>query len=438
MKDTITVKKYAADLKGSVLIPGSKSITNRAIILAICSRGESTIRGPLYSDDTTCGVHAAKSLGCAVETSPDRIKINGIGRQRPVSNIAINVGSAGTIARFLPCLLAMGADGHWTLSASEQMTKRPMQGLFEALDRLGDPLTPLEKPNHYPLRVSGGKIRHYTTHVDGSISSQYMSGLLLAAPLAKAPVTIRTQGNIVQQQYVHITLDCMRAFGVEVGCNEDLSDITVTPAPYCAVDFTVEADASTASYFIALPGAVGGSICIENLSKESSQPDKRFVDIIKQFGCEVTWRDTKGVQVTRPPHLGKLRGGYCLNLNDCSDVALTAAALAPFADAPIDIIGVEHIRNHECDRISAMTAALRKLTVRVEERRDGWKIYPSTPVFADLKTQDDHRMAMALSVIGLGAEGVRLDDPDCVNKTCPTFFDLLQELGADLEPGPLR
>ncbi|MEV7296678.1 3-phosphoshikimate 1-carboxyvinyltransferase [Streptomyces microflavus] len=427
--DRIEVHPAGGRVSGSVRIPGSKSITNRAIALAMASTGTSLITNPLFSDDTARGLDAAQALGCKVLAGDDEIEITGIGRQRPAQQATIHVGSAGTIARFLPCILAFGEPGEWHLTSSAQMAKRPIDGLGAALNQLGDPLAYDHKPGRYPITIRGGSIRSSTAHVDGSISSQYLSGLLLAAPLNTTPIRITTDGAVVQSEYVRMTIDCMRRFGAQVDATDDLSRIDVEPAPYRATTFDVEADASTATYFAALPAVAGGAIELTNLARASRQPDIQFIEILTAFGCTADWTGDLGVRIQRPHELTRLRGGHRFNLNACSDVALTVAALSAFADAPVEISGIEHIRHHECDRIDAMTAVLRAVGTRVQERPDGWLIEPDTVHRAEVQTRDDHRMAMASALIGIGGPGISLDHPTCVTKTCPTFFEILSHLG---------
>ncbi|MFC8623829.1 3-phosphoshikimate 1-carboxyvinyltransferase [Streptomyces anulatus] len=427
--DRIVVHPANGRVSGSVRIPGSKSITNRAIALAVSSTGTSLITNPLFSDDTERGLDAAQALGCKVLIRDDDIEITGIGRQRPVPQATINVGSAGTIARFLPCVLAFGESGEWHLTSSAQMAKRPIDGLGAALNQLGDPLEYSENPGRYPIAVRGGRIRSSIAHVDGSVSSQYLSGLLLAAPMNATPMRITTDGTVVQSEYVRMTIDCMRRFGARVEASDDLNRIDVEPVEYRATKFDVEADASTATYFAALPAVAGGAIELTNLARTSRQPDIQFVEILTAFGCTADWTGDFGVRIRRPQGLTRLRGGHHFNLNACSDVALTVAALSAFADAPVEISGVEHIRHHECDRIDAMTAVLRAVGACVQERPDGWLIEPGTVRWAEVQTRDDHRMAMASALIGIGGRGISLDHPACVAKTCPTFFELLSELG---------
>ena len=424
----INISPFSGEIDTTFTIPGSKSITNRAFLLAICSSGTSKIYNPLFSDDTEAGLEAAKSLGCRVSQTDNYIEVEGIGSERPVSNVEVNVRSAGTVARFLPCMLAMGRSGTWLLNASEQMMQRPMKGLFDALAGLGPCVETRGEEDRYPITVHGELIQSDETFVDGSISSQYLSGLLLGSPQYKTALTFRTNGNIVQRQYVDITLDCMRAFGAQVDDASDLSVIKVEPTGYAGTDFHVEADASTATYFSALPAALGGTVLIDNLARNSRQPDIRFLEILEAMGCVVEWDDNGHVRITRPSGLTKLKGGHSFDLNDCSDAALTVAALAPLADGPIEISGVAHIRNHECDRVDAMTHALTRMGIKVEERQDGWKIYPGEARFAELETRDDHRMAMALTVLGLAQNGVSLDYPNCVAKTCPKFFEMISDV----------
>ena len=242
----------------------------------------------------------------------------------------------------------------------------------------------------------------------------------------------------MQRQYVDITIDCMSAAGAEIEAAPDLSRIMVQPTPYVAREISVEADPSTASYFSALPAALGGVITIPNLAKGSLQPDIRFLEILQGLGRMVAWLGTEEVRISRPADVPKLRGNQHFDLNDCSDIALTVAALSPFADGPISISGVEHIRKHECDRIDAMATALRRAGIEVAERPNEWTIQPGQLRFADLETRDDHRMAMALSVPGLAGNGVRLDHPGCVAKTCPRFFDLIRDVGAVVIRAPAK
>jgi len=391
--------------------------------------GVSVIREPLLSDDSRWGLSAAQALGCAVENSGSYVQIEGIGRRRPKPSGQVHVGAAGTVARFLPCILAAGEVGHWTLTADEQMMLRPVDGLIDSLRKAGAKIQSLSPHGGYPLAVFGNSLACDEIDVSGVVSSQYLSGILISAPLLEKTVTIVTDGNIVQSDYVNITIDCMRQFGADVEPSDDLRSITVRPSRYQARDFTVEADASTATYFAALPALLGGSIRISNLRPDTIQPDIQFLTYLDRLGCNVKLGPFGGATIQRPDGLERLKGGWDFDLSACSDCALTLAALSAFADEPVTIRGISHIRHHECDRISAMTTALSASGINVIEHDDGWTIHPGRPRYATLETRNDHRLAMALTLVGLAGNGARLNYPGCVRKTCPDYFKMIESFG---------
>jgi 3-phosphoshikimate 1-carboxyvinyltransferase len=267
--------------------------------------------------------------------------------------------------------------------------------------------------------------------VSGAQSSQFISGLLMGAPLMDRPVEIRVTDGIVQSDYVRITLEVLAAFGVHIEASAAMDRFLVTPSVFRSVDYAVEADASTATYFAAL-AALKGEITIENLRTDTTQPDIEFLDVLRRMGCTVE-SGPSGVTVRGPE---RLRGGFSIDMRAFSDSCLTLAAIAPFADAPIEIGGVAHIRHHESDRIGVMARILAELGVPVEEREDGLKISPGLPRFGRVPTHDDHRVAMSLAVLGLAASGVEIEDPACVSKTCPNFFELISQLGAAVDFKP--
>lgn len=265
--------------------------------------------------------------------------------------------------------------------------------------------------------------------ISGQRSSQFISALLIAAPLTELGVKLRIAGGIVQSDYVRMTLEMMRAFGVEVTHDEALTTFEVRPQRYEARDLEVEADASTATYFLALAAATRSEVSITNLNLKTLQPDLAFVDRLVEMGCEVERRD--GILRLRGPEV--LRGGHQFDLNAYSDSAPALAAIAPLADQPINISGVEHIRGHECDRLSVLATSLERAGVHVIERRDGLLISPAQERVRRFHADphDDHRMAMALSVLAVAGAGGVIEDPACVSKTCPPFYQMLGELGVD-------
>lgn len=408
----------------TVVVPGSKSVSNRALILAGMATGRTRLTGLLRSDDTYWCADALRRLGCGVAFEGLDATIEGIGRRRPRSGI-VHVGSAGTVARFLPPFLAAGEAGRWTVTASRQMSKRPVAPLFEALRQGGATIAFAGAEGCFPAIIDGGSFAGGPIAMSGKVSSQFISGLLLGAPQSRLGVDLVVAGGIVQSDYVRITLDAMRHFGAEIEVDDGLSRFTVQPSGYRAADLAVEADASTATYFAALAAVTAGRMEMPNLTAGTRQPDYLFLEILERLGAKVE----RGSQRTIVIGPERLRGGFTVDMKPLSDATLTLAAIAPFADAPITITGVAHIRHHESDRIAAICQSLAKAGVPVEEHADGLTVSPSQPGFAVLDTYEDHRVAMALAVMGVAGAGVELRDPGCVSKTCPSFFELLAALG---------
>jgi len=423
----VDVEPHPAPITATLALPGSKSYSNRALILAAMADGRSTLRGLLRSDDSYWCADALRRLGAGVVVDGDSAVIDGLGRRRPNNQARLYIGSAGTSARFLPGLLAAGAEGRVILDASRQMRGRPMAPLLVALRSLGAEISCPLTADAPPLEISAGTLRGGPVTMSGAVSSQFISGVLMAGPLAPEGVHVLIPDHVVQKDYVAMTLDMMRTFGAEVVTDEALTDMRVAPGAYRPTAVTLEADASTATYFFALAAVTGGRMTVTNVGTATRQPDLRFIDILERMGCAV---DRAPGQVTvAGPEGGRLTGGLDLDMRPLSDATLTLASIAPFADGPIAIRNVAHIRKHESDRIAVICRALTDLGIAVEERDDGLTVYPGRPTHGVMETHDDHRVAMALSVLGVAAEGVRILDPGCVSKTCPPFFDLLKGLG---------
>ncbi len=409
----------------TLTVPGSKSLSNRALILAGFAEGRSDLTGLLKSDDTWWCADVLKRLGAKVDFQGETCTVDGIGRRRPNSPVRLHVGSAGTIARFLPGMLAAGEPGSWKLTSSKQMARRPVGPLFDALSAGGAEIDTLGNEKCYPAVITGGSFRGGQLKMAGDVSSQFISGLLMAGPLAVDGLELQITSAIVQSDYVRITLDAMNHFGVGVRTNRDFNLFSIDPSGYRGRDMVVEADASTATYFAALAAVTRGAVTLANIGAGTRQPDYGFFDILARLGCRIE----KGLESTRIACSERLKGGFTIDMKPLSDATLTLAAIAPFADAPITITNVGHIRHHESDRISAICAELTRAGIRVEERRDGLTVYPGTPKLARHETYEDHRVAMSLAVMGAGGSGVELKDPGCVSKTCPSFFDDIGKLG---------
>ncbi|MEO1028674.1 MAG: 3-phosphoshikimate 1-carboxyvinyltransferase [Pseudomonadota bacterium] len=411
-------------------VPGSKSYTTRALAIASVAAGTTILRHPLFSDDSYWCSNALERLGLAIDADRDAgtIKIRNEqpkfvsepGRDNPY------LGSAGTAARFLPGLVAAKGQGEITLTASEQLSGRPIDGLVQSLRDLGVVLK-MPASGSFPLTITGGTLRGGKTFVSGETSSQYLSGLLICAPLAKERVEIQVSDKLVQEDYVRMTLDIMEKFGVTVNHDERFRHFTIEPQSYQGTDISIEADASTATCFLALAGITGSSLKIDNIGSASLQPDVAFAEILEEMCCEIDLTETSVAVVGRS---ADLKGGR-FNLNKCSDSTPALVATAAFASSKVAISGVAHIRKHESDRLAVLAEMLKRFGVACIEREDGLEISPdaSTIDRALVDPHDDHRMAMAFAVIGAAARGVDIQTAACVSKTCPQFYELIGRLG---------
>ena len=408
-----------------VRVPGSKSVTNRALLVAALADGVSVVRNPLFSDDPYYLLDALVRLGFDVRADGEagEVRVGGRAGEIPRGGVDVFVGNAGTVARFLPPALALGP-GPYTVDGVPRMRERPIRHLVDALRRLGATVNYAEDEGRFPLIVRGGGLKGGVTPVQGAGSSQFVSGLLMAAPYAKRTVNLDVQGR-EKWPYVEITVEVMRRFGIEAGVSEDFRSLEVEPGVYRARDFEVEPDASAASYFMALAAVTGGRVRVPGLGSRSSQGDLRFAEVLGMMGCEVDL----GEDAVEVRGTGRLRGVE-VDMNAFSDTMMTLAAVAPFASTPTTITNVGHARHQETDRISAVATELGRLGVAVEERPDGLQISPGPLRPAVVETYGDHRVAMAFAVAGLAAPDpvVTIKDPGCVTKTFPGYFRALESL----------
>ncbi|HEX6710290.1 MAG TPA: 3-phosphoshikimate 1-carboxyvinyltransferase [Rubrobacter sp.] len=405
----------------TIQVPGSKSVTNRALLIAALADGESRIGNPLFSDDSYWLMDALVRLG--IDVSADRevgeVRVSGQSGEMRASGVSLFVGNAGTVARFLPPALALGK-GPYTVDGVPRMRERPVEDLVRAMRQLGASVEYAGDDGKFPLVIRGGGIRGGTARVSASKSSQFVSGLLMAAPYADEPVTLEVEGR-KELPYVGITLAVMNAFGVEV--QEGGGRFAVAPALYTARDYDVEPDASGASYFMAAAAVTGGRVKIPGLGYGSPQGDLRFANVLREMGCEVEIAKDF-VEVKGPARLR----GVEVDMNAFSDTMITLSAIAPFAVGPTTIKNVAHTRLQETDRLSAVATELRRLGVPVLETPSSIRIIPQSIRPAVVETHGDHRIAMAFAVTGLVAAGVRIRDPGCVTKTFPDYFERLESL----------
>lgn len=424
---------------GTLLAPGSKSLGNRALLLAAFADGVSTLRGILDADDTDAALGAIAALGVSYERRGDEITVHGTGGAfpggAPGEILEIPLRSSGTVGRFLPGLLAGTGGGRWRLTATEQLAARPISPLLDALRQWGAGLSQPEAGKSFPLDVAGGTLAGGVLAVSAKASSQFASGALLAAPLCRAAATVRITDLAPDEAYIDMTLDLLRAFGIGFASEKDDGGTRQTvsfSAPQCfrAADLIIEADANTAMYFLALAAVTGGEATVLNLSADSRQPGVRFLSVLDRMGCRVS-HGAAGVTVAGTPGAA-LRGGFSLDMRPTAEMALTLGVLAVFADAPVTMTNLAHIRGHESDRLAALAALLARVGVRTDEAPDGITVHPadraSIPA-AVIDPHDDHRLAMAFALLGAGANGITITNPGCVAKTCPDFFDRVAGLG---------
>ena len=432
-------------LDAVVTPPGSKSITNRALILAALAQGKTTLTSALTSDDTQVMFDGLIQLGLTLDWCPEQCRIDlcGQGGRFPQRQADIYVGNSGTTARFLTAVLAF-ADGEYRIYGKPRMHERPIKDLVEALNALGGNVAYEAEEGFLPLLVhesqkSNPVVRpdqsaKRSVSISGSVSSQFLTALLLAAPLAaeQSAVEIQVLGKLVSKPYVEMTLRMMQSFGVTAETDEQFQSFQIAKgAVYqspCV--YAIEPDASAASYFFAAAAICGGSVTVQGLSRyrsrSSLQGDVAFAECLEKMNCEITWTDNS-ITVRRPPER-PLRG-ITVDMNSMSDTAQTLAAVALFAEGETEIHNIEHVRFKETDRIADLATELRRFGATVEERQDGLRITPpKEPIPATVQTYDDHRMAMSFAIAGLRLPGVVICDPDCTQKTFPHFFEMLEGL----------
>lgn len=416
-----SIQPLRGKLNASVVVPGSKSLTNRALLLASLAKGESNLSGLLLSDDSSVMVKALEVLGFNLRFNSDsrQCVVSGSGGAIPKTSAQIWCGSAGTAARFLLAVVAAGR-GNYVVDASPQLRARPMKPLVKSLEDQGVTVKQ-EGQASFPMTVTTQGLRGGASAVsDGEQSSQFLSAMLMASPLAKSTMEISTK-LLVSRPYIDMTLGLMQRFGAEVE-RRDYDWFRVrAPRQYHAEDYVVEPDASTASYFFASAAVTGGTVTIPHFTRKGLQGDSRFVDVLAQMGCTVL-EDSRGVTVTGPDQLH----GVDVDMGDISDTVMSLACIAPYASSVTDIRGIGHIRLKESDRIASVVKGLESMGVKVEEGRDFIRVHPSKPRGVGIDTYEDHRIAMAFSVMGLVTPGVVIRDPACVSKTCPEFFDLFE------------
>jgi 3-phosphoshikimate 1-carboxyvinyltransferase len=417
-------------LNATVRIPGSKSLTNRALLISALTKGKTHLTNALFSDDSCYLAKALQTLGFDVELDEQNLEmiVTGLGGEIPAKKAELFIGNAGTAARFLTAFLTLGR-GEFIIDGEPRMRERPIGDLVSALTQLGAELEATK--NCPPVKISASGLPGGKTNIAGDISSQFLSALLMVAPYAQTPIEITLSTELNSKPYVDLTLAIMRDFGVDIE-RDDYSLFAIHPTSYSPLStYKIESDASAASYFFAAPAICGGTVRVENISRKSKQGDIAFLDILQQMGCEIK-EGADFIEVTGTETLM----GVDIDMRDIPDTAQTLAAVAPFASSSTRIRGIASARLKETDRIHATCTELVRLGVSVEEHDDGMTVYPCEKIQpAAVQTYNDHRMAMAFSLIGLRVPGVVIENPSCVSKTFPDFFEILAMLHTS---SPLR
>lgn len=422
--DSLEIQPLQKPLDAEVSVPGSKSYTNRALLIAALANGESHLIGALFSDDTGYMVQALRKLGVSIEADPKAasLVVAGNGGRIPVDGAKLYIGNSGTTSRSITSYVALG-NGTFIIDGDAPMRQsRPMADLLDALGQLGIDARSRFANGCLPIEVQAKGFRGGKTRLDASKSSQFLTSLLLVAPHADNGLEIEMVSEF-KTEYIDITMAVMQAFGIEVEHDEYQRFRVAGNQCYTPRVYAIEPDASNASYFFAAAALTGGRVRVADIAADSAQGDIHFVNVLEKMGCTVN-RYASGVEVIGPDQLR----GIDIDMKAISDTSLTLAAIAPFAKNPVRLRNIEHTRWQETDRIAAMVAQLRRLGVAVEEHRDGVTIAPSKPKSSSIDTYKDHRVAMSFALVGLRVPGIRINDPGCVGKTFPTYFDVWDQI----------
>lgn len=429
--DVYVCRKPDSPLRSSLRLPGSKSLTNRALVVAALADGKSVLQGALFAEDTLLMVEALRQLGAVMtlDEPAERMEVRGLAGRLPVSEADLYCGNSGTTLRFCAALCASGF-GRFRLDGSARMRERPVGALVDALRTLGAGVEYEGREGFPPIHIHARHLNGGTVSIDGRDSSQFTSALLLVAAGAQRDVLLEVRPPVVSRPYLRMTCAVLEAFGVSVLAH-DAPDGTrfVIPAPQYPQSrvYIVEPDASNAACFLAAPAVVGGAVTVEGLTAASVQGDIAWLELLERMGCVVT-RGPSATTVAGPPAGRRLRA-IDVDLSNTPDLVQPLAVLALFADAATTIRNVANLRIKETDRLAALSRELTRLGAKVGERSDGLHITPPAVLQpATIETYNDHRMAMSFALAGLAVDGLRIADPHCCAKTFPDFFRIWERM----------
>jgi len=413
-------------INGEIFLPGSKSLSNRALLIAALAKGVTKITNLLVSDDINHMLNALKSLGIEYTLSDcgtECIVIGNNGFFKINQSLELYLGNAGTAMRPL-CAALAASKGEFILTGEPRMKERPIGHLVDALTQLNANVEYLESKDYPPVKITGKNLSGDIVSIDGSISSQFLTAILMISPLLDTDTTINIDGELVSKPYIDITLDIMSRFGVTVQNNNYQSFTISGKQSYQALDkYMVEGDASSASYFLAAGAIKGGSVTVHGVGKLSVQGDKHFADVLEEMGAEIQWQD-ESITVT-----GKPLFAVDMDMNHIPDAAMTIATTALFAKGTTTIRNIYNWRVKETDRIHAMATELKKVGAEVIEGKDFISITPPAEIkHAEIDTYNDHRVAMCFSLVALSDTAVTINDPKCTAKTFPDYFEKLAQV----------
>ncbi|MCR5202641.1 MAG: 3-phosphoshikimate 1-carboxyvinyltransferase [Lachnospiraceae bacterium] len=445
LKDKYEVKRLSKKPYLRVTVPGSKSMTNRALLLSALNEGEVLLKGIHLSGDSRALISVLTDLGfkVSVDEMAHEIRVLGTGGRVPKSNATVDVKSAGTCARFVTAFLALSG-GSYNIKSSDQMAERPMEDLYMALESLGVRIErPEDKRLSFPIRVSmesdkaskkaskedeikaDNSYREIELNIDKS--SQYLSALLMVLPLKYDKTLIKLTGTREARSYVDMTVKMMRQFGYNGEVTENGNSYLVTKGEYKVSEYTVEPDMSAACYFYALASLTGGESTVAYATKDTLQGDVKFLDVIEKMGAVISENNDSEIIVKGPED--KVLKGVSLSMADFSDQALTVAAMAPFLKGETCITGLSHIRGQESDRLAVIKDVMDRIGVFCEITEDSFVINPdkalSDDSFVTLDTYNDHRVAMSFTIMGLVRGGIIIDNPGCCEKTFENYYDII-------------
>ncbi len=419
---SIVLRPPPRPIDAEVRPPGSKSLTNRALLLAALADGPSRVENILAAEDTRLMLDCLRSLGVSIAADENRCIANvaGCGGRWPAGEASLYCGNAGTVARFLTAALCVG-QGEFLLDGSARMRQRPIEPLVDAMRELGGAISYAAGAGQFPLEIAAGGLRGGTVRFDDPESSQFVSALLMAAPLARGDVMIEIRGPLVSGPFVRMTLTMMERFGAAVVEDQLRKFIVPGTQRYAGQQIEIEPDATAASYFFGAAAITGGRIRVSGLGSASVQGDMAFLGVLESMGCRVQRRESETV-IIGPP--AGVMSGVDADLGEMPDVAPTLGVLAVFANSPTRIRNVANLRVKESDRIAAIATEVQKLGAETEIHADGLTIRPArSPHAAAINTYDDHRIAMSFALAGLRLDGVTIKDAGCVGKTYPKFFE---------------